>query len=188
MKRIIVGISGASGAIIGIRLLEVLSSTDYEVHLVISESAKLTIKLETDWAMEDVANLATVIHDCGNVAAAISSGSFVTEGMIIAPCSMKTVSAIAHSFNTNLLIRSADVCLKERRKLILVARETPLHKGHLELLSKVYDLGATILPPMMTFYSRPREIDDMVNHVVGKVLDSFGIGNHILKRWGEDVQ
>ncbi len=185
MKRIVVGMSGASGSIIGIRLLEALSTTGYEVHLVVSEAARLTLDLETEKTIEEISELAHHTHDYRDVSAPIASGSFRTDGMIVAPCSMKTLSAIAHSFNTNLLIRAADVCLKEKRKLVLVARETPLHKGHLELLSRAHDLGAILLPPMLTFYTRPKSIDDMINHTVGKILDSFGVDNHLFRRWGE---
>ena len=186
MDRVIVGMSGASGAILGIRLLEVLSESDLETHLIISSSAEQTIRLETDWEMKDVMALANVVHDFNNIGASIASGSFRTRGMVIVPCAIKTLSAIANSYNTNLLIRAADVCLKERRRLVLVPREAPLHRGHLELMAKVDALGAMVVPPVMTFYHQPRTIDDMVNHLVGKVLDCFGIDNELFKRWGEN--
>jgi 4-hydroxy-3-polyprenylbenzoate decarboxylase len=185
MERIVVGMSGASGAILGIRLLEVLGQSDYEVHLVMSESTEKTIKLETDWKVEDVLALADVAHDFHDIGASIASGSFRTRGMVIVPCSMKTMSALANSFNTNLLIRAADVTLKERRRLVVVPRESPLHAGHLDLMAKVERLRGMILPPFMTFYHRPKTLDDVINHLVGKVLDCFHIENHLFDHWGE---
>ncbi|MDP2643941.1 MAG: UbiX family flavin prenyltransferase [Desulfobacterales bacterium] len=185
MERIVVGMSGASGAILGIRLLEVLSNSDFEVHLVISGSAKRTIELETDWKVKDVEAMAAQVHDFNDIGSSISSGSFRTRGMVVIPCSIKTLSAIAHSFNTNLLIRAADVCLKERRRLVVVPREAPLHQGHLEIMQRVFASGGVILPPFMTFYHRPQCLNDMINHLVGKVLDSFDIDNNLFKRWGE---
>jgi 4-hydroxy-3-polyprenylbenzoate decarboxylase len=184
MKRLIIGISGATGAIYGIRLLEVLSHSDVETHLVITEAAQKTILMETDWKMEDLKSLAKVVHDINNLGADIASGSFQSEGMVVIPCSIKSLSAIANSFNENLLIRAADVTLKERRKLVVVVRETPLHKGHLNLMEKLADLGATILPPIPAFYFQPKTIDDLINHTVGKILDLFGINHHLFERWG----
>jgi 4-hydroxy-3-polyprenylbenzoate decarboxylase len=185
-ERMVVGMSGASGAILGIRLLQYLSESDFEVHLVISTSAEKTIQLETDWKIEDVRALADIVHDFHDTGAAIASGSFRTRGMAIVPCSMKTMSALANSFNTNLLIRAADVTLKERRRLVVVPRESPLHCGHLDLMAKVERLRGMIVPPFMTFYHGPETIEDMINHLVGKVLDCFHIDNHLFKRWCED--
>jgi len=185
MERLVVGMSGASGAILGIRLLEVLAESDYEVHLVISGSAKRTIELETDWKLDDVEALAYQVHDFNDIGSSIASGSFRTKGMVVIPCSMKTLSALANSYNTNLLIRAADVTLKERRRLVVVPREAPLHRGHLDLMAKVERLRGMILPPFMTFYYRPKNMDDMINHLVGKVLDCFDIDNNMFERWGE---
>lgn len=186
MERLVVGISGASGAILGIRMLERLSAMDMETHLVMSESAKKTIELETDWKIKDIEALATIVHDCNNIAASISSGSFKTRGMVVIPCSMKTLSAIAYSFNYNLMIRAADVMLKERRPLVVVPRELPLHKGHLELMLRVSELGGHIMPPLLTFYNHPKDVNDMIDYVVGKILDVLGIENNLFQRWGQD--
>ncbi len=183
-KRIIVGISGASGIIYGVRLLEVLNKIDIEVHLIISEVAQQILKHELNqYNVEKVKKLADFVHDIKNMAAPTSSGSFKTEGMVIAPCSIKTLSGIANSFNVNLLIRSADVCLKERRKLVLVVRETPLNLTHIELMKKVTTNGGIILPPVPSFYHNPKTIDDIVNQTVGKVLDQFNIEHDLFKRW-----
>jgi 4-hydroxy-3-polyprenylbenzoate decarboxylase len=184
MKRLVVGISGATGAIYGIRLLEFLSKSDVETHLVISDSAEKTIRMETSWTVEQVKALATVTYNMEDVGADISSGSFHTEGMVVIPCSIKSLSAIANSFNENLLIRAADVALKERRKLVLVVRETPLHRGHLGLMLNVADAGAVILPPIPAFYFLPKTLDDIINHTVGRVLDVFNIDHSLFNRWG----
>ncbi len=184
-ERIIVGLSGASGVILGIRLLEVLSKSGLETHLVISDAAKRTIGMETDWKVADVEALASEVHDFNNIGSSIASGSFKTKGMVIIPCSMKTLSAIAYSFNTNLLIRAADVVIKERRRLALVVREMPLHKGHLESMLKVHELGGIILPPMLTFYQKPKNLEGMIDYVIGKVLDCFDISHNLYKKWGE---
>ena len=184
MKRLIVGISGATGAIYGIRLLEVLAKSNVETHLVITEAAQKTILMETDWKVEKIKSLAKVAYDIQDIGANIASGSFQSEGMVVIPCSIKSLSAIANSFNVNLLIRAADVTLKERHKLVLVVRETPLHKGHLNLMLRVTDIGATLLPPIPAFYFHPKTIDDLINHTVGKVLDLFGINHHLFERWG----
>ena len=183
MKRIIVGITGATGVIYGIRLLKVLREMPVETHAVISDAAKENIIIETDYTVEDVQKLAYKVYDMKNMAAAISSGSFKTYGMVIAPCTVKTLSGIAHSYNDNLLIRAADVVLKERRKLILVVRETPLHKGHLELMSRVADIGGIILPPVPAFYHSPRTIDDLLDQTLGKILDLLDIDNSLFTRW-----
>jgi 4-hydroxy-3-polyprenylbenzoate decarboxylase len=184
VKKLIVGISGATGAIYGIRLLEVLSKSDVETHLVITEAAQETILMETSLKVEDVQSLAKVSYDIKNLGADISSGSFLSEGMVIIPCSIKSLSGIANSFNENLLIRTADVTLKERRKLVLVVRETPLHLGHIELMLQASRMGAILLPPVPAFYFYPKTIDDLINHTIGKVLDLFGINHHLFNRWG----
>lgn len=181
--KLVVGISGASGAIYGIRILEVLKEAGVETHLVMSDSAKRTIVYETDYTVNDVKELATHMHDINDVGAAISSGSFRHDGMVIAPCSIKTLSALAHSFNTNLLIRSADVTLKERRKLVLMIRETPLHLGHLRLMTQITETGAVLVPPLPAFYHRPRTLDDIINQSVAKALDQFGLDLDLFSRW-----
>jgi 4-hydroxy-3-polyprenylbenzoate decarboxylase len=184
VKKLIVGISGATGAIYGIRLLEVLSKSDVETHLVITEAAQKTILMETSLKVEDVKSLAKVSYDIKNLGADISSGSFLSEGMVIIPCSIKSLSGLANSFNENLLIRTADVTLKERKKLVLVVRETPLHLGHIELMLQASRMGAILLPPVPAFYFYPKTIDDLINHTIGKVLDLFGINHHLFNRWG----
>ncbi|MBP1739722.1 MAG: polyprenyl p-hydroxybenzoate/phenylacrylic acid decarboxylase [Deltaproteobacteria bacterium] len=184
MKRLVVGISGATGAIYGIRLLEFLSKSDVETHLVVSTSAEKTIRMETSWTLEQVKALATVTYNMEDVGADISSGSFHAEGMVVIPCSIKSLSAIANSYNENLLVRAADVALKERRKLVLVVRETPLHRGHLSLMLNVADAGGVILPPIPAFYFLPKTLDDIINHTVGRVLDVFEIDHHLFNRWG----
>ena len=184
MKRIIIGMSGASGSIYGIRMLEMLKSMDeVETHLVMSRYAKVNIEIETTLTAEYVQSLADVVHNVSNQAASISSGSFKTDGMVVAPCSMKTLSAIANSYNDNLLVRAADVVLKERRRLVLMPREVPLHVGHCKLLYEVAQLGAVIAPPMTAFYNKPQTIDDLVNHSVGRVLDMFDLDTGKVKRW-----
>ena len=185
-ERLIVGLSGASGVILGIRLLEILSTyKDIETHLVVSDAAKRTIELETERKIKDVESLVSHVHDFTNIGSSIASGSFRTKGMVIIPCSIKTLSAIAYSFDTNLLIRAADVVIKERRKLVLVLREMPLHKGHLEAMVRVCDLGGIILPPMLTFYQKPKTLEDMIDYTIGKVLDQLGIPHTLYRRWGE---
>jgi 4-hydroxy-3-polyprenylbenzoate decarboxylase len=183
VRRIIVGITGATGVIYGIRLLEALKNKEVETHLILSDAGKKNILIETDYTIEDVEGLASQVHDIGNLASSISSGSFRTEGMVIIPCTVKTLSGVAHSYNDNLIVRAADVVLKERRKLILVVRETPLHKGHLELMSRVAGLGGIILPPIPAFYHSPRTIDDLLNHTAGKILDLLEIDNSLFTRW-----
>ncbi len=186
--KIAVGISGASGAIYGVRLLESLQAVGVESHLVISPDAERTILTETSYTMGQVRALAGKEYDYNNIGAAIASGSFLIDGMVIAPCSIKTLSAVANSYNDNLLVRSADVCLKEKRKLVLLVRETPLHLGHLRLMTDVAEIGATIMPPVPAFYHLPESIDDIVNQTVGKVLDQFGIKHHLFKRWNGEVE
>ena len=184
-KRILVGISGASGAIYGIRLLECLKETDYEVHLIISEAGKLNIEIETKYTAEDVAQMADYVYDHKDVAAGPSSGSFLTEGMVVVPCTVKTLSGIANSYTENLLVRAADVSLKEKRRLVLVVRETPLHKGHLALMTRAADMGAHILPPVPSFYHQPKTIQDIVDQTIGKIFDYMGVQHNLFQRWGE---
>jgi 4-hydroxy-3-polyprenylbenzoate decarboxylase len=183
--RIVVGISGSTGAIYGIRLLQVLQQhPEVETHAVISNPAKQNIALETDYTVAQVEALAHKVYRINDIAASIASGSFKTNGMVIIPCSMKTLSGIANSYNDNLLVRAADVTLKERRRLVLVARETPLHLGHLRLMTQVTEMGAILMPPMPAFYNKPKTIDDIVNQTVGRVLDLLGIEHESLfKRW-----
>ena len=182
--RLIVGISGASGVIYGIRMLEVLKDQpDVETHLVISNGGKLNIALETDYDVKDVEALADEVHSDQNLAATIASGSFRTAGMVVAPCSMKTLSGIVNSYADNLIVRAADVILKEKRPLVLMPRETPLHTGHLRMLHEASLMGVQIAPPMPAFYNDPQSIDDIINHNVGRVLDLFGLDNSIVKRW-----
>ena len=181
--KIVVGMSGASGSIYGVRMLEVLQQAGVETHLVMSDAAKRTIVYETDRSIADVKKLATHVHELSDIGACISSGSFRHDGMVIAPCSIKTLSALANSFNANLLIRAADVTLKERRKLVLMVRETPLHLGHLRLMTQVTETGAVILPPMPAFYHLPKTLDDIINQSVNKALDQFGVDVSLFKRW-----
>ena len=182
--RLVVGLSGSSGLPYGIRLLEVLQKRGtHEVHVVLTDAAKLNISVETDWRVKDVEALGDVVHNIGNISASIASGSFSTEGMIVAPCSIRTLSAITHSLADNLLVRAADVTLKERRRLVLMPREAPLHTGHCKLLYEASRLGVIVFPPMPTFYGRPRTIDDMVNTTIGRVLDLFGIDSGLVRRW-----
>lgn len=183
-RRIVVGISGASGAIYGVRLLEVLRRLDTcETHLVLSSGAVATVEYELGRSVDDVAELADVVHDERNLAASIASGTFVTQAMVIAPCSIRTLSAVANSSNDNLLVRAADVHLKERRPLVLVVRETPLHLGHLRLMTDVTACGGIILPPVPAFYTQPREILDLVDHSVMKILDVVGVEHDLSRRW-----
>jgi 4-hydroxy-3-polyprenylbenzoate decarboxylase len=184
--RLIVGISGASGAVYGIRALEVLRASGVETHLVLSKTAAMTIAYETDWTLAKVKKLADVVHANEDLGAAVSSGSFKTLGMIVAPCSMRSVSEIAYGNTTTLLTRAADVQLKERRRVVLLAREAPLHLGHLRALTQAAEIGAVIVPPVPAFYSKPKTIDDIVNHTVGRALDLFGIETNLVKRWGEE--
>jgi len=181
---LVVGLSGSSGLPYGIRLLEVLRKLGtHEVHLILTDAAKLNISVETDWRVKDVEALADVVHNVMNISASIASGSFRTEGMIVAPCSMRTLSAITHSLADNLLVRAADVTLKERRRLVVMPREAPLHTGHCRLLYEASQLGVIVFPPMPTFYGRPSTIGDMVNTTIGRVLDLFGIDAGLVKRW-----
>jgi len=181
--RLIVGISGASGTIYGVRLLELLRKAEVETHLVMSRSAEMTLAYETDIKPKDVRALASVHYAVTDVGAAISSGSFPTMGMIIAPCSIRTMSEIASGVTASLLSRAADVVLKEKRRLVLAIRETPLHVGHLRSMTVLAEIGAVIAPIVPAFYNRPRSVDDIVNHTCGRLLDLFGIDTGIFKRW-----
>jgi flavin prenyltransferase len=182
--RLIVGISGATGVIYGIRTLEALRELSVETHLIITDMGKTTISMETDYGIGDVEKLAGKVYAVRDLAAAISSGSYPTEGMIVAPCSVRTLSAVANSANDNLLTRAADVTLKERRRLVLLFRETPLHTGHCQLMLDASRIGAIIMPPAPAFYTRPRTIAEMVDQSVGRVLDLWGLEMPGLKRWG----
>jgi 4-hydroxy-3-polyprenylbenzoate decarboxylase len=184
MKKLIVGMSGSSGVIYGIRLLEILQTiSGVETHLVMTPYAKMNVDIETSHSAKYVEGLADEVHSIGNQAASISSGSFRTDGMVVAPCSMKTLSAIVNSYADTLLVRAADVVLKERRPLVLMPRESPLHLGHCKLLYEAAQLGAVISPPMPAFYNQPETIDDLVNHSVGRILDLFDLDAGIIKRW-----
>ena len=182
-KRLVVGISGSSGAILGIRLLQILRASEVETHLVLTRSARLTIAEETDWKVRDVLALADVAYANTNIGAAIASGSFATMGMVVAPCSIKTLSAIANSYAADLLVRAADVTLKEGRPLVLVVRETPLHRGHIRLMDLAAKAGAVLFPPVPTFYTRPKSIDEMVDHLAGRILSRIGIENTYAQTW-----
>jgi 4-hydroxy-3-polyprenylbenzoate decarboxylase len=184
--RIIIAISGASGVIYGIELLRELAKRDIEVHLVISEAGKRNIAIETDYSVGDVESMADRIYDNADLGAPLASGSFLTDGMVVAPCTIKTLSGIANSYSENLIVRAADVMLKERRKLVLLVRETPLHKGHLQLMATAADLGAHILPPIPSFYHHPKTIDDLIHQTIGKVFDYLGIEHDLYRRWGEE--
>ena len=186
MKRLIVGLSGASGAIYGVRLLQVLRDVaEVETHLVMSQAARQTLSLEPDLSLRDVQALADVVHDARDIAASISSGSFKTAGMVILPCSIKTLSGIVNSYTDTLVTRAADVVLKERRPLVLCVRETPLHLGHLRLMTQAAELGAVIMPPVPAFYHRPASLDDVINQTVNRVLDQFDIDlpEDLFTRW-----
>jgi 4-hydroxy-3-polyprenylbenzoate decarboxylase len=184
MRRIVVGISGATGVVYGVRMLKALFESGVETHLVITSSAIRNMLIETEYTMADLEPFASTIYDVDDVGAAIASGSFQIDGMVIAPCSIKTLSAVANSFNYNLLIRAADVNLKERRRLILLVRETPFHEGHLDLMMRVTRMGGIIMPPVPAFYHMPKTIEDIIDQSVGKVLDLFGIDASLFKRWG----
>jgi 4-hydroxy-3-polyprenylbenzoate decarboxylase len=184
--RLVVGMAGASGAIYGIRLLEVLRARrEVETHLVITKPAERTIAEETSYRVAEVREMASVVHPLTDIGASIASGSFRTVGMVVIPCSIHTVSSVAYCQSDNLLTRAADVVLKERRKLVLVVRETPLHPGHLKAMLAAAEAGAVILPPVPAFYSQPKTVEDIVDHTVGRVLDQFGIEHDLVRRWGE---
>ncbi len=185
MKRLVIGITGASGVIYGIRLLQVLKQHggEIETHLVLSQAAKATIAQETDWKISDVEALASVVHNPNDIGASIASGSFVTMGMAIVPCSIKTLSAVAHSYSADLISRAADVCLKEGRPLILCVRETPLHLGHLRLMTQAAEIGATILPPIPALYGQPTTIEEIIDGTLGRILLRLGIDNDLYTKW-----
>ena len=182
-RRLVVGISGASGVIYGVRMLELLRDTDVETHLVMSKSAELTLAYETDFKPKEVKALASVNHPASDIGAAISSGSFPTIGMVIVPCSIRTMSEIATGVTSSLVSRAADVVLKEKRRLVLALRETPLHGGHLRTMTTLADIGAVVAPIVPAFYAKPKTVDDIINHTVGRLLDFFGIETKVVRRW-----
>ena len=187
-QRLIVGISGASGVIYGIRMLELLRDTAVETHLVISKSAEITVAYETDWKAADVKALADVVYPAADIGAAISSGSFKTMGMVVAPCSVRSMGEISSGVTSSLLSRAADVVLKERRRLVLMLRETPLHAGHIRSMQAVTEMGAIVAPPVPAFYARPKSIEEIVDQTIGRTLDLFDIDAGLTKRWGEDIE
>ena len=182
-RRLVVGISGASGVIYGVRMLELLRDTDVETHLVMSKSAELTLAYETELKPKEVKALASVNHPASDIGAAISSGSFPTKGMVIVPCSIRTMSEIATGVTSSLVSRAADVVLKEKRRLVLALRETPLHGGHLRTMTTLADIGAVVAPIVPAFYAKPKTVDDIINHTVGRLLDFFGIETKVVRRW-----
>lgn len=184
-QRIIVGISGASGVIYGVRVLEILRELGFETHLVMTKSAQITLAHETDLKVATVHQLASVVHRIDDIGASISSGSFKTMGMIVAPCSIRTMSEISTGITSTLLTRAADVVLKERRRLLLLTRETPLHLGHLRTMTQLTEMGAIVMPPVPAFYAKPVTIEDMIDHTIGRALDLFDIDTKLVRRWGE---
>lgn len=184
-QRLVIGISGASGVVYGVRLLEVLQGTAFESHLVMSKAAEVTLAYETSHKVAEVKALADVVYANQDVGAAIASGSFKTAGMIVAPCSIRSLSEIAHGITSSLLTRAADVALKERRRLALLVRESPLHTGHLRTMTAASELGAVIVPPVPAFYANPRTLEDIIDHTIGRVLDLFDIDAGLVRRWGE---
>jgi 4-hydroxy-3-polyprenylbenzoate decarboxylase len=184
MKKMIVGITGASGVIYGVRTLEVLSQLGMETHLIITHAGMKNLEIETRTRLEHLKSMASHVYDIEDLGANLASGSFRVEGMVVAPCSIKSLSAIAHSYSHNLLVRAADVMLKERRKLVLLVRETPFHEGHLELMLKVTRMGGIIMPPVPAFYHQPKTIEEVIDQTIGKVLDLFSIDHHLFTRWG----
>jgi 4-hydroxy-3-polyprenylbenzoate decarboxylase len=188
IKRLIVGITGASGAIYGLKTLKALREIEVETHLVISRSGRITASHELEMNASELAKLADVVYRIDDIGAAISSGSFQTMGMIIAPCSVRTLGEIASGVTSSLLTRAADVVLKERRKLVLLVRETPFHLGHLRAMTQVTEMGAIVMPPLPAFYAKPKTLEDIVDHSVGRALDLLGIENHLVRRWGEEIK
>lgn len=184
MKKIIVGISGASGVIYGVRVLKAFAEVGVETHLIITQAGVKNLMIETKYGTKELKSMASHFHDVEDMGAPVASGSFKVDGMVIAPCSIKTLSAVANSYSHNLLVRAADVMLKERRRLVLLVRETPFHEGHLELMIKVTKMGGIILPPVPAFYHLPKTIEDLIDQTVGKVLDLFQIEHHLFNRWG----
>ena len=187
-QRLILGISGASGVIYGIRMLQILQEKPIETHLVISKSAEITIAYETDWKAAKVKELADVVYPAADIGAAISSGSFKTMGMVIAPCSVRSMGEIASGVTSSLLSRAADVVLKERRRLVLMLRETPFHAGHIRQMQTVTEMGAIVAPPVPAFYARPKSVEEMVDQTIGRTLDLFDIDIGVTKRWGENIE
>jgi 4-hydroxy-3-polyprenylbenzoate decarboxylase len=184
MARYIIGVTGASGALYAVRTLEALRrAADVTIHLVMTAGARRTLALETSYSVPQLEAMADHVHDAQDLAAPISSGSFRTDGMLVIPCSIKSAAAIAYSLNDNLLVRAADVCLKERRRLVLAVRETPLHLGHLRTLTQLAEMGAIVLPPIPGMYAQPKTVDDVVSHTVGKALDLLGVPNETFSRW-----
>lgn len=187
-RRLILGISGASGIIYGVRVLELLRETDVEAHLIMTKSAEITLAYEMGRKVADIHALADVVHPIADIGASISSGSFHTEGMLVAPCSIRSMSEIAAGTTGSLLTRAADVVLKERRRLVLMVRETPLHTGHLRTMTAISEMGAIVMPPVPAFYQKPETIDDVINQTVGRALDLFDIDLGVVKRWGEGAE
>jgi 4-hydroxy-3-polyprenylbenzoate decarboxylase len=186
MNSIVVGITGASGAIYGVKILEVLSKLGMETHLIITQAGLKNLEIETSVNINGLKSMASHVYEEGDFTAPLASGSFKVDGMVVAPCSIKTLSAIANSYDHNLLVRTADVMLKERRRLVLLVRETPLHEGHLELMLKVTRMGGVIMPPVPAFYHDPRTIEDLIHQTIGKVLDLFSVDAKLFKRWGTE--
>ena len=185
---LVVGITGASGVIYGVELLKALQNTDIETHLILSESAGRNLAIETNHTIKEVRSLADVVHSNKDVGASVASGSFLTRGMVVVPCTVKSLSGIANSYADSLITRAADVTLKEKRPLVMMVRETPLHKGHLKMMAHCADLGATILPPMPSFYHGPQCIQDIINQSIGKVLDQMNIEHNLFQRWGSNPE
>jgi 4-hydroxy-3-polyprenylbenzoate decarboxylase len=186
MKSIVVGVTGASGVIYGVKILEVLSKLGMETHLIITQAGLKNLEIETDVSINGLKSMASHVYEEGDFTAPLASGSFKVDGMVVAPCSIKTLSAIANSYSHNLLVRTADVMLKERRRLVLLVRETPLHEGHLELMLKVTRMGGVIMPPVPAFYHHPKTIEDLIHQTIGKVLDLFSLDAKLFKRWGTE--
>jgi 4-hydroxy-3-polyprenylbenzoate decarboxylase len=183
-KRMIIAITGASGVIYGIQMLRAMQETPYETHLIISEAGSRNIEIETGLNPDEIKQMADYTYSYTDVGAALASGSFITEGMTVIPCTIKTLSGIANCYTDNLIVRAADVTLKEKRKLLLVVRETPLHVGHLRLMAMAAEMGAHLFPPVPSFYHQPKTIDDIINHTIGKIFDYFNIEHNLFKRWG----
>ena len=184
-KRLVIGISGASGVTYGVRMLELLRKTEFETHLIISRAGKLNIEIETSYKLGEIEAMADFTYDHKDMAASLASGSFLTEGMVVIPCTIKSLSGIANAYDENLLVRAADVTLKEKRKLVLVVRETPLHIGHLRLMTMAAEMGAHLLPPVPSFYHQPKTIVDIIDQTIGKIFDYIGIEHDLFNRWGE---
>ena len=182
----IVGITGASGAIYGVKILEVLSKLGIETHLIITQTGLKNLEIETNYNKVELTSMASHVYDEDDLSASLASGSFKVDGMVVAPCSMKTLSGIANSYDNNLLVRAADVMLKERRRLVLLVRETPLHEGHLRLMIKVTRMGGIVMPPVPAFYHHPKTIEDLIHQTIGKVLDLFSVDAKLFKRWGTE--